>query len=58
MSFGCRGDMEHQKNIENACYKTTKERKDLKVTFSRYLRLINKFLLRFTWRKNVFSFFV
>ena len=42
MSFGSRGDMENQKNIENACYRTTKGRKKLKVTFSRYLRLINK----------------
>lgn len=48
MSFGCREDMGNQKNSENACYKTTGGRKELKVTFSRYLRLTNKFLLRFT----------
>lgn len=39
MSFGCcRGDMENQKNSENVSYRTTGGRKELKVTFSRYLR--------------------
>lgn len=34
MSFGCREDMENQRNSENACYRTTGGRKEFKVTFS------------------------
>ena len=42
MSFGCRGNMENQKNNESACYSTTGGRKELKVTFSRYFRPLSK----------------